>query len=72
MKAILISLDPSSEFALMVVPEKKGNIDFRKIGVTFGCLNCSGYPIMKKEKISAEAAIAAGLQLYIVSIVLMP
>jgi hypothetical protein len=27
---------------------------------------------MKKEKISAEAAIAAGLQLYIVSMVLMP
>jgi hypothetical protein len=62
----------SSEFALMVVPEKKGNIDFKKLGITFGCLNCSGSPLMKKEKISAEAAIAAGLQLYIVSMVLMP
>ena len=62
----------ASEFALMVVPEKKGNIDFKKTGVTLGCLNCSGSPIMKKEKISAEAAIAAGLQLYIVSMVLMP
>jgi hypothetical protein len=62
----------SSEFALMVVPEKKGNIDFRKTGVTLGCLNCSGSPIMNKEKISAEAAIGAGLQLYIVSMVLMP
>jgi hypothetical protein len=56
----------------MVVPEKKGNIDFKKTGITMGCLNCTGSPLMKKEKISAEAAIAAGLQLYIVSMVLMP
>lgn len=62
----------ASEFALMVVPEKKGNIDFKSTGVVLGCFNCSGSPLVKKEKISAEAAIAAGLQLYVVSIVLLP
>jgi hypothetical protein len=62
----------ASDFALMAVPEKKGNIDFKKTGIVLGCFNCSGTAIMKAEKVSAEAAIAAGLQLYVVSIVLLP
>lgn len=62
----------NSDFALMVVPEKKGNIDFKKTGVVLGCLNCNNTPVMRAEKVSAEAAIAAGLQLYIISLVLMP
>lgn len=62
----------SSEFAYMAVPGNKGNMDFKKTGIVLGCLNCSGSPLLKKEKISAQAAIDAGLQLYIVSIVLVP
>lgn len=61
-----------SEFAMMAVPEKKGNMDFKKTGVTFGCLNCSNEPLVKREKISAEAALEAGLRLYVLSIVLIP
>lgn len=61
-----------SEFALMAVPEKKGNIDFKRTGIVLGCFNCSGVPVVKTETVSAEAAIAAGVQLYIVSIVLLP
>lgn len=61
-----------SEFAMMAVPEKKGNIDFSKTGVVLGCFNCNGTQLIRTEKISAEAAIAAGLQLYIISIVLIP
>jgi hypothetical protein len=62
----------TSEFAFMVVPEKKGNIDFRKTGITLGCFNCSNTPLLNKEKVSAEAAMDTGLQLYILSIVLLP
>lgn len=62
----------SSEFAFMAVPEKKGNIDFKKTGIVLGCLNCNDAPLLKKEKISAEEALNAGLQLYILSIVLVP
>ena len=61
-----------SEFAMMAVPEKKGNIDFKSTGAVFGCLNCSGNPTMRKEKVSAQGTVDAGLQLYITSLVLMP
>lgn len=61
-----------SEFAFMAVPEKKGNIDFKKTGIVLGCLNCNGVSLLKKEKVSVEEAVNAGLQLYILSIVLMP
>lgn len=61
-----------SEFAFMAVPEKKGNIDFRKTGIVLGCLNCNGAPLLKKEKISAEEAVNERLQMYILSIVLIP
>lgn len=60
-----------SEFAMMAVPEKKGNIDFKVTGAVFGCLNCSGNPTMRKEKVSAQGAVNAGLQLYITSLVFM-
>jgi hypothetical protein len=62
----------TSEFAMMAVPEKKGNIDFKATGAIFGCLNCTGNPTMRKEKVSAQGALDAGLQLYIISLVLMP
>lgn len=62
----------ASEFAFMAVPEKKGNIDFKKTGIVLGCLNCTGVAMLKTEKVSAEAAVAAGLQLYILSIVFVP
>ncbi len=29
-----------SEFAFMIKPEKRGNLDFRKAGITLNCLNC--------------------------------
>ena len=62
----------NSEFAFMAVPEKKGNIDFKKTGIVLGCFNCNAEPVLKTEKVSAEAAINAGLRLYIMSIVLIP
>jgi hypothetical protein len=64
----------ASEFAFMVTPEQqqKGNIDFKKTGISLGCFNCNGTPLVNKEKVSAEAAIDTGLQLYILSIVFLP
>ena len=62
----------NSEFAFMAVPEKKGNIDFKKTGIVLGCMNGTGNPVLRSEKVSAEDAINAGLQLYILSIVLLP
>jgi hypothetical protein len=62
----------NSEFGMMTVPEKKGNLDFKQIGVVFACLNCAGNPMMRREKIGAQAAVDARLQLYITSIVLFP
>jgi hypothetical protein len=62
----------SSEFAFMVVPQKKGAIDFRKTGVTLGCLNCSNAPLANREKVGAEAAMGNGLQLHILSLILIP
>jgi hypothetical protein len=61
-----------SEFAMMAVPEKKGVIDFKATGAVFGCLNCHGNPTMRKEKISAQAALDARVQLHVTSIVLSP
>jgi hypothetical protein len=61
-----------SEFSFMAVPEKKGNIDFRKTGIVLGCMNGNSNPVLKDEKVSAEGAINAGLQLYILSIILLP
>jgi hypothetical protein len=62
----------NSEFAMMAVPEKKGNLDFKQIGVVFSCLNCSGSPFLRKEKISAQAAVDERLQLYITSLIIIP
>lgn len=61
-----------SDFAMMAVPEKKGLIDFKTTGAVFGCLNCNGSPVMRKEKVSAQTALDERLQLYITSIVLSP
>ena len=30
-----------SEFAFIIKPEKSGNIDFRKVGITLNCRNCN-------------------------------
>jgi hypothetical protein len=61
----------NSEFSLMAVPEKKGNFDFKQTGVVFGCLNCQGAPLLRKPKVSAQAAVDERLQLYITSLIII-
>lgn len=62
----------NSEFAFMAVPEKKGNIDFKRTGIVLECFNCNNTSFLKADKVSAQEANDEGLQLYIVSIILLP
>jgi hypothetical protein len=61
-----------SEFSFMVVPEKAGNIDFRKTGVMLGCTDCNGYGLLNRTKISAADALQYNLALYIFYIMIAP
>lgn len=61
-----------SDFLFMVPPENQGNIDFKKIGLTLGCLNCNGAQVLEKQKVSASEAMTHSLALYVVYIMIMP
>lgn len=60
----------NSEFSYMVVPESKGKIDFKKVGLTLGCFDCSS-ALLDREKIRASDAINNFINLYIVYIMIM-
>ena len=62
----------NSEFSYMVVPGSKGAVDFSKIGITFGCFDCSSSPLLEKKKITASEAIKHSLTIYVVYIMIMP
>lgn len=62
----------NSEFALMAVPEKKGDIDFKRTGILLGCFNCNNSSTVQTEKVSAENALNNNLQLYVLSVILVP
>lgn len=61
-----------SEFAFSVEPKVTGDVDFKKVGVVLGCLNCISDTFMKKEKVSAAEAVDRGLSLYVFYIMLNP
>lgn len=62
----------NSEFSYMVNPASTGKIDFKKIGVTLGCFDCTSSSLMDKTKIKASDAIDKSLALYVVYIMIMP
>jgi hypothetical protein len=62
----------NSEFSYMVSPESKGDIDFKKIGITLGCFDCSSSQLLDQKKISASDAVDRGLAMYVVYIMIMP
>jgi hypothetical protein len=43
-----------SEFAYMIKPEKKGNLDFRKAGITLNCLNCEQNKLFDVSIVNAQ------------------
>lgn len=62
----------NSEFTFMAVPEKRGIIDFKKTGIVLACLNCVNTPAMSLKKVSAETATDNDLNMYVLSIILIP
>jgi hypothetical protein len=61
-----------SEFSMMVEPENTGYIDFKRVGIMLSCLDGTGSPILKKQKISAEEAVENRLALHVFYIMLTP
>ena len=62
----------NSEFAYMIEPRQDGNIDFKKMGIMLGCLNCAGSFLLEKRLVSAEDAVGNNLSLHIFYIMVSP
>ncbi|HVZ56067.1 MAG TPA: hypothetical protein VG870_05365 [Chitinophagaceae bacterium] len=62
----------SSEFEGMIVPENKGEINFRKTGVLLSCLNCTNSPLMEQTVIDSEQALEENKKIFVLSIMLDP
>ncbi|MBS1574324.1 MAG: hypothetical protein JST09_03380 [Bacteroidetes bacterium] len=61
-----------SQYAGIVVPDKKGNIDFKNTGVILSCLNCSNSKLMKQETVSAGEAIENSERVFVLALIVMP
>lgn len=62
----------NSEFAGMILPENKGNIDFKKNGIMLNCLNCNDAKFMGTDIVTASNAIYESRRLYVSTIILVP
>jgi len=62
----------NSDFSMMIEPESKGNIDFKKTGIMLSCLDGAGSPLLNKNMISAEEAVESRLALHVFYIMLSP
>ena len=62
----------NSQYAGIVVPDKKGNIDFKNTGVILSCLNCSNSELMKREIVSADEAIGENQRVFVQAVIVMP
>lgn len=62
----------NSDYNLMVVPQKKGEIDFTTTGIILDCINCEGSPLLDKNIISASEALDNSLRLHVGMIILVP
>jgi len=62
----------NSQYAGIVVPDKKGNIDFKNTGIILSCLNCSGSELMRNETVSADEAIGNNQRVYVQAVIVMP
>ncbi len=62
----------NSQYAGIVVPDKKGNIDFKNTGVILSCLNCSNSELMKHETVSADEAIGDNQRVFVQAVIVMP
>ena len=62
----------NSEFSMMIEPESKGTIDFKKTGIMLSSLDGAGSPLLNKTMISAEEAVENRLALHVFYIMLSP
>lgn len=56
----------------MVLPEKKGKLDFKKEEIILGCMNCTDNEFAAATIMNADEAIEDGRILFILSVVLNP
>lgn len=61
-----------SEFSMMIEPKSTGRLNFAKIGIMLSCLDGTGSPLLKKQKISAEEAVDNRLAIHVSYIMLTP
>jgi len=62
----------NSEFSMMIEPESKGNINFKKTGIMLSSLDGAGSPLLSKTTVSAEEAVENHLALHVFYIMLSP
>lgn len=62
----------NSDYNFMVVPQKKGEIDFSNIGIVLDCINCEGAPLLNKNIVNANEAFDQSLRLHVGMIILFP
>lgn len=61
-----------SQYAGIVVPDNKGNINFKNTGVILSCLNCSNSGLMKQETVSADEAVENNERVFVLALIIMP
>ena len=61
-----------TRYSGMVLPDKSGNIDFKREGVVLACINCSDIEAGDKSMISADEALAEGRNIFVFTIMLYP
>lgn len=62
----------NTDYNLMVVPQKKGQIDFTSTGIILDCINCEGNSLLDKKVISSSEALDNSLRLHVGLIILVP
>ncbi len=54
-----------SEFAFMIDPSSRGNINFKKTGIMLGCVDCSANALLDKDIISSKEALDYNLHIIV-------
>lgn len=60
------------EYSLMVLPQQKGEVNFKSTGIVLDCINCDGSALLEKKTVSAADALTQDLRMHIGMIILMP
>lgn len=68
----LIFYGKKSPLYLSLAPESARRLELKNATIVFECINGGNHPLLNQEKVSAVAAIEAGLKLHISMLVLWP